>query len=190
MKKIIMKKPAVKKAAMKKTAAKKTAAVKNILKKSKIDVINLLKYSLIAALLGYTIILFVRAGGDAPMERVREQTLGAVEIKEMKKAGAQDFKKYYGLNANDFDEVVLYLPDGVMSVNELLIVRLRSESQAEAVEQAAQERLEAQKESFDGYGISQMQLLKSAVLESRGSYVFFIVGEDADKAYAAFRKSL
>lgn len=161
-----------------------------MMKKLKIDRISLLKYGMIWLILIYIIILLARAGGDAPMNKVTEQILGAVEIKEMKKANAQAFKKYYGLNANDFEGVELYLPDNVMSVNELLIVRLRDEEQAETVEKAVQERLDTQKESFDGYGVVQIKQLESSVTECRGRYVFFIVGEDADKAYAAFRKSL
>lgn len=160
------------------------------MKKLKMDTISLLKYGMILVLLGYIVMLIVNAGGDAPMDIVSKQTLGAVEIKEMKKAGTQDLKKYYKLNANDFEEVVLYLPEGVMSVNEFLLVRLRDEKQSESVEQAVWERLDIQKDSFDGYGAEQTQLLESAVLECRGKYVLFVVGEDADKAYAAFRKSL
>lgn len=160
------------------------------MKKLKMDTISLLKYGMILVLLGYIVMLIVNAGGDAPMDIVSKQTLGAVEIKEMKKAGTQDLKKYYKLNANDFEEVVLYLPEGVMSVNEFLLVRLRDEKQSESVEQAVWERLDIQKDSFDGYGAEQTQLLESAVLECRGKYVLFVVGKDADKAYAAFRKSL
>lgn len=160
------------------------------MKKLKMDTISLLKYGMILVLLGYIVMLIVNAGGDASMDIVSKQTLGAVEIKEMKKAGTQDLKKYYKLNANDFEEVVLYLPEGVMSVNEFLLVRLRDEKQSESVEQAVRERLDIQKDSFDGYGAEQTQLLESAVLECRGKYVLFVVGEDADKAYAAFRKSL
>lgn len=161
-----------------------------MMKKLKIDRISLLKYGMIWMILIYIIILLTRAGGDAPMNKVTEQILGAVEMKEMKKANTQAFKKYYGLNANDFEGVELYLPDNVMSVNELLIVRLRDEGQAEMVEKAVQERLDTQKESFDGYGAVQTKQLESSVTECRGRYVFFVVGEDADKAYAAFRKSL
>lgn len=161
-----------------------------VMKKHKINVTGFLKYGMLLVIFGYIILLLVQAGGDAPMNTVKEQVLGAVEMKGMKAAGTQDLKKYYGLNANDFEEVVLYLPDNVMSVNELLIIRLRSEGQAEQAEEAAKERLSTQKDNFEGYGVNQSKLLNSAILEGRGRYIFLVVGEDADKAYSAFRKSL
>ena len=86
--------------------------------------------------------------------------------------------------------MVLYLPSDVMGAEELLLVRVKNESQTESVRSAAQERLDTQTESFEGYGAEQTKLLKSAVLETRGSYVIMVVGKDADKAFTAFKKSL
>ncbi|MCQ4762242.1 DUF4358 domain-containing protein, partial [Alistipes onderdonkii] len=98
----------------------------------------------------------------------------------MKKGTTQDLKKYYGLNASDYDGVMLYIPDDVMSVNEILVVKLKDKSQAEAVEEAARKRLDTQKTSFEGYGAKQTKLINSAVLDSRGYYLLMAVSEDAD----------
>lgn len=48
----------------------------------------------------------------------------AVSTEGMEKAGTQDIKRYYGLNPEDYRGIALYLPDDVMGVNEVLIVRL------------------------------------------------------------------
>lgn len=160
------------------------------MKKRKIDGINVLKYGMLLVILVYVGLLIWREGGDAPMKDVQKKVMAVTPTDGMKRAGMQDFKRYYGLNANDYEEVLLYLPNEVMSANELLIVRLKDESQADGVLQAARERLDTQTESFEGYGASQTKLLKSAVLEEQGNYVFMIVGKDADKAYSAFKKSL
>lgn len=160
------------------------------MKKSGVDSINILKYGMVLVILGYVVLLVMGQGGDAPMEKVKKNVMAAFKAEGIKEAGTQDFKRYYGLNANDYEDVVLYLPGDVMGAEELLIVKVKDESQTEAVESAARERLDTQTESFEGYGAEQTKLLKSAVLDRRGSFVVMIVGKDADKAYSAFKKSL
>lgn len=160
------------------------------MKKVKLDIINILKYGMLLVIIVYVVILLAAQGGDAPAETVKNNVLAVTGTDGMKEADVQDFKRCYGLNANDYEEVLLYLPKDVMGVDELLIVRVKGEGQTETVKEAAEERLDTQTESFEGYGAEQTKLLKSAVLEERGSYVFMAVGEDADEAYAAFKKSL
>ena len=77
-----------------------------------------------------------------------------------------------------------------MSVNEILVVKLKDKSQAETVEKAAEKRLSTQKSSFEGYGVEQTKLINSAVLDSRGYYVMLTISEDADAIYAAFKKGI
>lgn len=160
------------------------------MKRSKIDVINILKYGMLLVIIVYVVLLLASQGGDAPVKTVKKRVLAVMNTGGMKEAANRDFKRCYGLNANDYGEVVLYLPGDVMDVDELLIVRVKNGSQTEDVREAAKKRLDTQIESFEGYGARQTKLLKSAILEERGSYVFMAVGEDADKAYAAFKKSL
>lgn len=155
-----------------------------------LDWIDILKYAMVLVIFVYIVILLVRQGGDAPMADVEKNVLKAISTKGMEEAGTQDLKRYYGLNANDYEDMLLYLPDDVMSVNELLIIRLKDKSQADGVRDAAQKRLDTQRESFEGYGAEQTKLITSAILEARGQYVFLVVGKEADKAYAAFKKSL
>lgn len=160
------------------------------MKTNRIDLINILKYGMIVVIIAYIIFLIVRQGGDAPMEEVRANVLKAMKTEGMKEAGTQELKRYYSLNAKDVEEVMLYIPDDVMGVNELLLIRLKDESQAETIMKAAQSRLDTQTESFEGYGVEQTKLLKAAVLENKGKYIFMAVGENADLAYSAFKKSL
>ena len=51
-------------------------------------------------------------------------------------------------------------------------------------------RLAAQRSSFDGYGVEQMELLSRCVVEIRGNYVLFVVGADAQTVRQAFLDAL
>ena len=77
-----------------------------------------------------------------------------------------------------------------MNAQELLIVKLKDSSQAEAVTNAINSRLETQKSSFEGYGIEQFDMLENHILDVQGNFILYIVHPDATKADQAFRNSL
>ena len=99
-------------------------------------------------------------------------------------------KRFYGINPKDYAGVILYTPKDNMDVNEILIVKLRDQSQSESVEAAIQNRLQTQLKSFEGYGAEQTALLKAHVLEVRGNYILYAVGEKTDAVQKAFLDSL
>lgn len=155
------------------------------------DFIKILEYVLAAAFVVYTAFLLAREGGSSvSVDVINEKISQAAELKGMKKGSVQELKKYYGLNVNDYDGVVLYVPDDLMSVNEVLVVKLKDKAQAETVENAVKKRLETQKTSFEGYGVEQTKLIESAIQEYKGYYMLLVISEDADDIYAAFKKSI
>ena len=161
------------------------------MKRRKIDLINILKYGMVLVFVVYIIFLVSRQGGnDVTVKTISENILKVAKTEGMTKGTTQDLKKYYGLNSNDFDGVMLYIPDDVMSVNEILVVKLKDRSQAEEVEKAVETRRKTQKNSFEGYGVQQTKLINSSVMVSRGYYVLFTISEDADAIYEAFKKSI
>lgn len=161
------------------------------MRNGKIDLINILKYLMVLALIAYVAFLISREGSnDVPVDTIEKNITKVVKTKGMTKGSAQDLKKYYGLNANDYDGVMLYIPNDVMSVNEVLVIKVKDESQTEDVEKAIDNRLDTQKKSFEGYGVEQTKLLRSAIVESKGSYTLLAVSKDADSIDAAFRKSI
>lgn len=68
-----------------------------------------------------------------------------------------------------------------MSVDEFLVVKTDSPQGAEEVLDRAEVHLEEQKNSFEGYGVSQTALLSEAAVETRGSYVLYASGKYAQQ---------
>lgn len=124
------------------------------------------------------------------IETVEEAVASQVSLEGMHKEENQMFKRLYGLNANDYEGVILYISDSNMGAEELLVVKLADTSQADSVEAAVQTRVENQENSFEGYGVEQYQLLQEHILDTEGNYVFFIVHGDGRKAQEAFLDSL
>ena len=156
------------------------------MRKGRLDIINTCKYLMVIALIAY-VVLLVSGEGDntVSVDTIQKNIEKSVSLKGMK-----DLKKYYGLNANDYAGTMLYIPDDVMSVNEILVVKVKDKSQVEDVEKAVEERLSTQKKSFEGYGVKQTRLLHSAIDETRGYYILLAVSKDADRIEAAFKNSI
>ena len=153
--------------------------------------IGVIKYILILFLLAFIVSLLSSGEiSDADIKDVSKQVVKAYGAKGLSAADNRMVKRLYGINANDYEGVTLYVSDSNMKVEELLIVKLKDVSQSEAVEAALEGRLDKQLESFEGYGVEQSKLLKDHVLDVKGNYVLYVVDKKAKKADKAFQKSL
>ncbi len=159
--------------------------------KGLIRYIGIVKYILILLL---TIFVMSLLGGgeisNAKMESVAKKVVKAIDTGELSEADNRMVKRLYGLNANDYENVVLYVSDSNMKVEELLIVKLTDTAQSETVETAIDTRLNKQLESFEGYGPEQCKLLKDHILDVKGNYILYVVDKKAKAADKAFQKSL
>lgn len=128
---------------------------------------------------------------DTDPAAVREATTARMDLTHMLEADNQMIRRLYGLDIDAYDACILYYPATNMGAEELLIVRLASPDQAQTVQTAIEARLQTQKNTFDGYGVEQYDLLTNhAVVEVRGNYVLFVVGETADQVRQAFLDAL
>ena len=148
------------------------------------------------ALAALTVFLLIFLMGSAPETNISLEELETVTAPrllegEAQKADERMLRRLYGLNPSDYAEIVLYYPASNMGVEELLLVKLNDNAQAEAVEAAIAARLAAQKQSFDGYGVEQTALLNNnAVTEVRGRYILFTVGVNTQAIRQAFLDAL
>lgn len=146
---------------------------------------------MVAVLVVFMVFLqFGEKNSDANINDVASAIVGEISTEGMEESANRKFKKFYGLNASDYEGVILYAPVSNMDAEELLIIRLKDSAQAEAVQAAIEERLQTQKDSFEGYGIEQFALLENHILDVRGNYILYVVHPDADKVDSIFRDSL
>ena len=122
---------------------------------------------------------------------VEAAVVETIDMTNMVKAENQMIKRLYGLDPAAFESCVLYYPTTNMMAEELLIVKLADVSQQEMVRAAAQSRVQTQKNTFEGYGVEQFDLLSNnCVIEVRGNYVLFVVNGACNDAKAAFLGAL
>lgn len=139
--------------------------------------------------------LFSIFGGNTVSSANGEDVAAAVtevmDMSNMVEAENQMIKRLYGLDAASFESCILYCPTTNMGAEELLIVKLADVGQQDAVRAAAEARLATQKNTFEGYGVEQFDLLSNhCVLEIRGNFVLFVVSSSCNDAKDAFLDAL
>ena len=156
-----------------------------------ISVLTIIRIAMVAALLVFVIVL--QAGdksSSASLEAVTESVVDTLDLEGMQESNNRMFQKFYGLNPEDYEGVTLYSPASNMDAQELLIIKLKDNSQAEAVTEAINTRLETQMNSFEGYGIEQYAMLEDHILDVQGNFILYVVNPNAQAADEAFRNSL
>lgn len=128
---------------------------------------------------------------DADPNAVREAVTARMDLSNVLEADNQMIRRLYGLDIAAYEGCILYYPATNMGAEELLIVKLADLEQAQTVQSAIEKRLQTQKNTFDGYGVEQYDLLTNhAVVEVRGNYVLFAVGQTSDQVRQAFLDAL
>lgn len=118
---------------------------------------------------------------DVSMNKISaalEQVSGVTDLSE---PGVSGLRRFYQIDENDIDSYFFRKAASPMSVDEILVVKANSSSEANAYLEAAQAHLESQKNIFEGYGTDQMALLGEASVEKRGAYVWYFCGENAQE---------
>ena len=118
---------------------------------------------------------------DVSMDKISaalEQVSGVTDLSE---PGVSGLRRFYQIAENDIDSYFFRKAASPMSVDEVLVVKANSSSEAGAYLEAAQAHLESQKNIFEGYGTDQMALLGEASVEKRGAYVWYFCGENAQE---------
>ena len=118
---------------------------------------------------------------DVSMDKISaalEQVSGVTDLSE---PGVSGLLRFYQIDENDINSYFFRKAASPMSVDEVLVVKANSSSEAGAYLEAAQAHLESQKNIFEGYGTDQMALLGEASVEKRGAYVWYFCGENAQE---------
>lgn len=110
-------------------------------KKGEFTVLRNIRAGMVVILLIYIGLIFQSKGdSDTPFADVQKAVVDAADDKNMTLAGTQEIKRFYGINPKDYEDITLYYTNETMGVNELLLVKTKDENEAEAVEEAAEQR--------------------------------------------------
>lgn len=145
---------------------------------------------LTAAAIGFCLfrLLWNGASAGVPFDEVSAAVVQSVDLSQTKMANGQMIRRLYGLDPAEYAGCVLYYPAGDMGVTELLLLRVQTDAQLEAVQTAAQQRLDTQTNTFAGYAPEQYALCRDgSAIVTKGKDVLFVISADKDAAVRAFR---
>lgn len=114
----------------------------------------------------------------------------AADLSTMQEADNQMVKRLYGLDPSDYEGLLLYSPTTNMGAEEILLVKLKDMSQQETVKAAIDTRVTTQMNSFEGYAVTQYEMLQKAVIEVQGNYILLVVASDTSPVQQAFLGAL
>ena len=133
------------------------------------------------------ITIAARTGGGDPAgnPRLRSAIAAAPGVADLKALDENGFQERMDATPDGCADWLMYGSDDIMDVSELMIAR-GDEATLDRLEDAVQGRLEAQLAVFRSYGVNQKDLLDGATVLRRGDYLFYAVGEAADRWADAF----
>lgn len=153
--------------------------------------VKILKYGVTVGILVYIIALLIMSGGSAkPFKDISAGVEKVIDTDTLITANTQGLRRYYGLNAADYQGVALYVSKSSMSAEELLLIEVKDTEQVEAVRDAVERRISQRRDDFDGYAPDEVELIDGSVTEVRGKFVFFTISKNAQKYKDAFTDSL
>ena len=127
---------------------------------------------------------------NAPYSSVEEAVLSAADLSIMQKADNQMIRRLYRIDPSTCEGIVLYYPLTNMGAEELLLVKMGDPSQKKEIETAIMDRLQSQKNSFEGYGAAQTDMLSRSIVNVHGNYALFISAPSPYPVNQAFEKAL
>lgn len=84
----------------------------------------------------------------------------------------------YKINVNSLEEYISYGPVSYMNVQEITIFKEKDKNQRTLIVKKIKEYIDKKITTFEGYGPNQVELLKNAIVEVEGDYVFCIILEN------------
>ncbi|MDU7477710.1 MAG: DUF4358 domain-containing protein [Paenibacillus macerans] len=124
--------------------------------------------------------------GNLTAADVGERIEQSVNLESMEQRDMKKLQKLYHISGEEVADFVLYTASSNVEADELLIVRLKDESEAERVMAKIEERIAAQTAKFKNYRPEQYFLLEKHVLKTKGPFILFAVSAGVEQMEQAF----
>ena len=151
----------------------------------------IMKYVVFVLIIGFVVLLMLfMSGSNKPFEEVSGSVEDSLDKEALTVQDAALVKRNFGLNAADYTGVMYYSSGANMSAEEVLLVKVKRESQVQEVVDAIDERIQSRINDFEGYAPDEVKLLQDARQSVRGTSIFYACSPDADRYLSVFCGSL
>lgn len=149
------------------------------------------KIIFIVVLIGFLAVVYANGNAkDVPMKDIETLLKKNTNIEKMAKCSNRDLVQFLGLDYEQFESHIYYKGKEALSVEEVFIVKANSKADLSGVKDKVEERIDSQKTTFEGYGPTQVAMLKNAIIITKGNYLFYCVSKDSDKFEEVFKDAI
>ena len=141
------------------------------------------------------VFIFLMSGKDSysnkTVDEVFEYLPQSAQFKEdFQKVSKNEIKEEFGIEFDGIDSYVYYASDSVMTVDELMIIKLKENAKADDIIEKIEKRVKDKQILFEGYAPEQSALLKNYSLSQKDGFIFYCVSENSTDAMIYFLESL
>ncbi|MBD2869026.1 DUF4358 domain-containing protein [Paenibacillus arenilitoris] len=134
-------------------------------------------------------------GNGESLERLTAAEAGrrimqTVSLPDMKQGDSEKLEKLYRIEAEVVEDFILYTASSNVKADELAVIKLKDEKDAELVLTNIGQHIEAQIAKFKDYRPEEYALVEKHVLKAKGRFVLFAVSMKADRIERAFDEAL
>lgn len=134
--------------------------------------------------------LWQKPNSKANFDDVVGNTIKDVDMSSLELQDNLAIKRFLGLAPEEYSNIVYFKNIDSMQASEILIVKFSSNDQASKFKEVMNQRIENQKNIFDGYIESESNLLKNAIIDVQANYAIYVVSQDANTILSQFRRAL
>lgn len=123
---------------------------------------------------------------DKTVKEVISAVSAEVDMEDLTSFKKNKVKEEFGVEFDGVDSFAYYASDSIMTVDELLVIKLKEGVKADDILEKIETRVNDKQVLFEGYAPEQSALLKDCQLTHKNGFIFYAVGEDAADALAVF----
>ena len=135
--------------------------------------------------------IFIISGDGKYSNKTVEEVVNAVsaevDMEVMTSYNKNKVKQEFGIDFAGVDSFAYYASDSIMTVDELLVIKLQEGVNPEAIMEKIESRVKDKQVLFEGYAPEQSALLKRYDLTYKNGFIFYAVGADSTDARIIFK---
>ena len=136
------------------------------------------------------VISYEGAYTDKTAKEIAKDVTSVMDVSELTSVSKRKIKQDFGIDFSQIDSFVYYASESIMTVDELMIIKLNEGVNADSITETIEKRVKEKQVLFDGYAPEQSALLKNYVIDFDSGVIFYAVGQSATEAYQAFRSAV
>ena len=123
---------------------------------------------------------------DIPLQDVKALLLEEKTISSMEESSDREMLEFMNIDPAALSEYIYFQGTEALSVEELMIIKVKDTAELAALKDAVEQRIEDQISTFESYGPVQVAMLENAIISTKGHYLFYSVGKYSEKYKEVF----